>query len=601
MGNNKQIPKRQELEEGFKWDLEAIYSDDQEWEKDFNKGKELMDEIKQLEGRLKASAQGLLKGLKLQDQMSELIGRIYMYARMRKDEDNTNNTYQALTDRARQLSVQVNSVTSYIVPEILTIPIEQLKQFIQEEMGLQIYKQYLDEIIRMKPHVLDAEQEELLAQTGQLSQAANSIFSMLNNADIKFPNIKDENGEEVELTKGRYVQFMESKDHRVRKEAFEALYQTYSSLSNTFAAVLSADVKKNIFYAKARKYPSALEASLFGDNISLNVYQQLIDTIHKNMNLMHRYVKLRKKMLGLDELHMYDLYTPIIKNMEIKVSYEEAQKKVLEAFKPLGEAYIKQVKKGFDTRWIDVYENSGKSSGAYSWGSYSTQPYILLNYQNKVNDMFTLAHELGHSMHSFYSNSNQAYINSHYKIFVAEVASTLNEALLMNHLLKTTTDKKEKMFYLNYYMEQFRTTVYRQTMFAEFEKMIHEKVEAGEALTPEGLNSMYHQLNETYYGSDIIVDPMIDVEWARIPHFYMNFYVFQYATGFSAAISLAKQILEEGEPAVKRYLDFLKSGSSDYPVNLLQKAGVDMNTSEPIQNALDLFNDILEQMEGMLD
>jgi len=601
MAQTKQLPKREEIKQEYKWNLEAIYADDQAWEEDFKKVKDLAEKLKGLEGTLKESAQGLLKGLKLHDEVSELLGKVFVYARMRKDEDNTNNKYQGLTDRAYQLNVFVNSVASYVVPEILTIPSEQLDQFIQQEEGLQLYKQFLDEIIRMKPHVLDAEREQLLAQTGELAQAPNFIYKMLNEADIKFPTIKDENGEEVELTKGRYVHFMESSNRQVRKEAFEALYQTYGSFANTFAATLNANVKKNVFYARARNYPSALEASLYGDNISPKVYQQLIDTIHKNIHLMHRYVNIRKRMLGLDELHMYDLYTPIVKDIKIKVPYEEAQQKVLEALKPLGEAYREQIKAGFQSRWIDVYENRGKSGGAYSWGSYATQPYILLNYQDKVNDMFTLAHELGHSMHSFYSNKHQPYIYFQYKIFVAEVASTLNEALLMDYLLKTTTDDKEKLYYLNYYLEQFRTTVYRQTMFAEFEKMIHEKVEAGEALTSDVLNQLYHQLNETYHGPEMIVDSFIDLEWARIPHFYMNFYVYQYATGFSAAVSLAKQILEEGDSAVQRYLTFLQSGGSDYPVHLLQKAGVDMNTSAPIQSALDVFADILDQMENIME
>ncbi|OEF99194.1 oligoendopeptidase F [Vulcanibacillus modesticaldus] len=601
LDKGKRLPKRDEIDEQYKWDLEAIYPDDQTWENDFNKVKQLADELKGYNGKIKNSATELFNCLKLSDELSIILGKAYVYARMKKDEDNTNSKYQALADRVNSLSIYVNSVSSFIVPEILSIPSEELDRFLQEEDGLKLYKHYLDEIVRMKPHVLPAEQEQLLAQTGEIAQAPDQIFGMLNNADIKFPVIKDENNQEVELTKGRYIQFMESSDRRVRKDAFTALYNTYSSLKNTFAATLNSNVKKNIFYAKVRNYPSALEASLYSDNVSVQVYDQLIDTIHKNMELMHRYVSIRKKMLGLDELHMYDLYTPIVKDTKIKVTYEEAKQRVIEGLKPLGDEYLSELKKGIDSRWIDVYENEGKTSGAYSWGSYGTHPYILMNYQDNVNDMFTLAHELGHSMHSYFSQKNQPYIYSHYKIFVAEVASTLNEALLMDYLLKTTTDKNEKLYYLNYYLEQFRTTVYRQTMFAEFEKMIHEKVEAGEALTAELLNQIYHQLNVTYYGPEIVVDDLIKVEWARIPHFYMNFYVYKYATGFSAAISLAKQILEEGESAVKRYLEFLKSGGVDYPINLLKRAGVDMNTKEPIQSSLDVFKDIMDQIEELID
>lgn len=596
----KNIPKREQIEDRFKWSLEAIYQNNQLWENDFNKVKEFTEEIKSFEGKISKSPSDLLKCLRLQDSLSELFGKVFVYARMRKDEDNTNNTYQALSDRASSLGVFLTSATSFIVPEILSISDKELESFFANEKGLAHYKQFIDEVIRNKPHILSQEQEQLLADAGEITQAPDAIFAMLNNADIKFPIILDENNEEVELTKGRYTKFMESSNRRVRKDAFEAMYNTYASLNNTFAAILNSNVKKNMFYSKVRKYDSSLEASLFEDNIPKAVYTQLIDTVHDNIGLMHRYVRLRKKLLGVDELHMYDLYTPIVKDINIKVSYEEAQAKVLESLKPLGDDYLSNIKKAFDSRWIDVYENEGKTSGAYSWGSYATDPYILLNYQGSINDMFTLTHELGHSMHSYYSNKTQPYTYAQYKIFVAEVASTLNEALLMDFVLQTTEDKKEKLYYLNYYLEQFRTTVYRQTMFAEFEKMIHEKVEAEEALTPDLLNEMYHDLNKFYYGSEIVVDELIDYEWARIPHFYMDFYVYKYATGFSAATSLAKQILDGGEPAVIRYVEFLKSGGSDYPLNLLKKAGVDMNSKEPIQRALDVFSDLLDQMEALI-
>lgn len=599
--SNKGQKKRSELAEADKWDLGAIYATDEDWEKDFKKVKELTEQLKGFEGKLKESGADLLAGLKLIDQISEILGRVFVYAKMKLDEDNTNSIYQALTDRAYSLSVFENSITAFVLPEILAIPAERLANFLQAEPGLKLYQHYLDEILRMKEHILPAEQEQLLAKAGELAQAPDTIFGMLNNADIKFPIIKNEEDEEVELTKGRYIQFMESSNRRVRQEAFNALYNTYKGLKNTYAATLNANVKKNIFFANVRKYPSALEASLFEDNVSAEVYNQLISTIHKNIDLMHRYVAIRKKLLGLTELHMYDLYTPIVKETKIKVTYEKAKQQVLEGLAPLGEEYGALLQKAYTSRWIDVYENEGKTSGAYSWGSYGTSPYILLNYQDNVNDMFTLAHELGHSLHSYYSHENQPYVYSSYKIFVAEVASTLNEALLMDHLLKITTDKNEKLYYLNYYLEQFRTTVYRQAMFAEFEKLIHQQVEKGEALTADLLNKLYRDLNVTYYGEEIVVDELIDYEWARIPHLYMNFYVYKYATGFSAAVSLAKQILTEGEPAVQRYMEFLKSGGSNYPIKLLQKAGVDMNTAEPIQSALEVFREALEQMESLLE
>jgi len=597
----KNIPRREHIENNFKWNLEAIYQNNELWERDFNKVKEFTEEIKRFEGKISESASDLLKCLRLQDSLSELFGKVFVYARMRKDEDNTNNTYQALSDRASSLGVFVTSATSFIVPEIISISEKVLESFFGTENGLAHYRQFLDEVIRNKPHILSQEQEQLLADAGEMAQAPDTIFAMLNNADIKFPIIMDENNEEIELTKGRYTKFMESSNRRVRKDAFEAMYKTYASLNNTFAAILNSNVKKNIFYSKIRKYESALEASLFEDNIPSTVYSQLIGTVHDNIDLMHRYVKLRKRLLGVDELHMYDLYTPIVKDINIKVSYEEAKAKVLESLKPLGNEYLSSIKKAFDSRWIDVYENEGKTSGAYSWGSYATNPYILLNYQGSINDMFTLTHELGHSMHSYYSNKSQPYTYAQYKIFVAEVASTLNEALLMDYVLKNNDDKKVKLYYLNYYLEQFRTTVYRQTMFAEFERMIHEKVEAEEPLTPDLLNEMYHDLNLFYYGSEIVIDELIDYEWARIPHFYMDFYVYKYATGFSAATSLAKQILDEGDSAVDRYIEFLKSGGSDYPLNILKKAGVDMNSKEPIQSALDVFSNLLDQMEALID
>ncbi|MGD9678955.1 MAG: oligoendopeptidase F [Vulcanibacillus sp.] len=601
MGNKqlKKQHKRSEIDDRFKWNLEEIYQNESQWEEDFKKSKILAEQLEKFKGQLNLLDRQLLKALKLQDELSQVFGKVFVYARMKKDEDNTNSKYQALTDRAATLGVYISSITSYIVPEILSISANDIERLL-EDNELKVYKRFIEEIYRLKSHVLSTEQEELLAQVGEIADASENIFGMLNNADIKFPLIVDESGEEVELTKGRYHQFMESSNRRIREDAFNKMYSSYTNLKNTFATTLNSNVKKNIFYAKARKYPSAIEASLFGDKVPLDVYNQLCEAVHENMGLMHRYVKLRKKMLNLDELHMYDLHVPIIKDVTIKITYEEAVDKVLKGLHPLGQEYISNVSEGIKSGWIDVYENEGKTSGAYSWGSYGTNPYILLNYQDKVNDMFTLAHELGHSIHSLYSNRNQPYVDSQYKIFVAEVASTLNEALLMDYLLKTTTDKKEKLYYLNYYLEQFRGTIYRQTMFAEFEKMIHEKVEANEALTPELLNTMYHDLNVTYYGPDIIVDDLIDIEWARVPHFYMNFYVYKYATGFSAAISLSKQILREGEPAVKKYLEFLKSGGSDYPIELLKKAGVDMTTKEPIQNALSVFKEILDEMETLL-
>jgi oligoendopeptidase F len=423
---------------------------------------------------------------------------------------------------------------------------------------------------------------------------------MLNNADMRFPIIKDEEGKEVEVTHGNFVRFMQSKDRNVRKAAFNAMYDTYKKFINTFASTMAGNVKKDIFYVKTRKYNSSLEASLFEDNVSLEVYNNLIETVHSRLDVLHRYVRLKKKLLGLDELHMYDLYVPLIQEYDKKFTYEEAIELVLEGLKPLGDEYINLLKQGFNSRWVDVYENRGKTSGAYSWGTYGTHPYVLLNYQGKLNDVFTIAHEMGHSLHTYYSNATQPYVYAGYKIFVAEVASTCNEALLMDYLLKNSKDEKERLYLLNHFFEEFRGTVYRQVMFAEFEKLIHEMAERGEPLTAEVLNKKYYELNKLYYGDDIVVDEGISYEWARIPHFYRNFYVYKYATGFSAAIAISQMILNEGEKAVERYKEFLKSGSSDYPLNLLKKAGVDLTTPKPVNDALDVFEKLLDEFEKML-
>ena len=489
---------------------------------------------------------------------------------------------------------------SYIQPEILAIPTEELEKLQQSEQGLEHYRLLLEEITRYKPHTLSASEEAIMAQVSELASAPGKIFGMLNNADIKFPMITNEKGEEVELTKGRYTQFMESKDRRVRKEAFEALYATYGKHRNTIAATLASVVKRDVFYARTRKYESALKASLFADNIDQSVYDNLIETVRDHLPLMHRYVALRKKLLGLDELHMYDLYVPMVQEVEMEIPYEQAVSTIKEALQPLGEDYGKVLEEGFTSGWIDVYENEGKTSGAYSWGAYTTHPYVLMNYQDNVNNMFTLAHEMGHALHSYYSNKTQPYTYADYRIFVAEVASTLNEALLMNHMLEKTTDKAERLYLINYYLEQFRGTLFRQTMFAEFEKLIHANSEKEVPLTADSLSEWYRELNVAYHGDEMIVDEQIDLEWARIPHFYNNFYVYKYATGFSAATALSKQILEEGHPAVERYLSFLKSGGSDYPLNLLKKAGVDMTSPQPIKDALAVFKDLLDELEELV-
>ncbi len=600
MTTNNALPKRQDIDSRFKWKLEDIYSDISVWEQDFKRVKELAEQIKGFQGKLAESAQQLLECFKKSDELLSLNDKVFVYARMKRDENNADATYQSLTERASSLATEVYSAISFIIPEMLSIPEDTLLSYVNSNKELSGYMFMIRENLRQKEHILSEREEQILAMSSEISDTAGDVFTMFNNADIKFPYIKNEEGEEVEVTKGRYIAFLESKDRRVRKDAFEAVYSSYKKMRNTLAASLTGNVKKNRFYSLVRKYPSALEASLDNDNISVNVYTTLIETVNKNLPLLDRYLKLRKKVLKLDELHMYDLYVPMVEEFDKKIPYEDAKTIVAEALKPLGEEYVTYLKKGFDSSWIDVYENEGKTSGAYAWGSYKTHPYVLLNYQGKINDVFTLAHEMGHALHSFYTNMTQPYVYSEYKIFVAEVASTVNESLLMRYLLPRASSKQEKAYLLNHYLEEFRGTVFRQVMFAEFEKMIHEKVEQGDALNAQELSDMYYGLNKKYFGETVTVDEDIAMEWSRIPHFYSSFYVYKYATGFSAATAIAEKILTEGKPEVDKYLEFLKSGGSNYPLELLKIAGVDLSTPQPIQDALDVFEKTLDELEELL-
>ncbi|GMQ59507.1 oligoendopeptidase F [Vallitalea sediminicola] len=601
MSKMAKLPKRNEISDDFKWKLEDMISSKEEWEKIFTEIISMTEEIASYSGKLKDSADTLLACLRKRDQLGEKLSRLYVYSNMKLHEDANNSEAQNTAEKANSLMVRVNSSISFIEPEISSIPNDQLDGYMNSSNGLELYKTYMDDLLRKKKHILSMEEELLLARAQELAGTPENTFAMFNNADIKFPTIKDEDGNDVELTKGRYVTFMESKDRRVRKDAFEALYATYSKYKNTLAATYNGNIKKDIFYMQAKKFNSTCEASLFENNIPVAVYDQLIETVHSYLPLMHRYVSIRKKMLNLDELHMYDVYTPIVKDIDVTVTFEEAKSKVLEALAPLGEEYCNLLSKGFNEKWIDVYENEGKRSGAYSWGTYGVHPYVLLNHQDNVNHMFTLAHEMGHSLHTYYSSKTQPYVYAEYPTFLAEVASTVNEALLMEHLLKTTKDKNQRLYLINYFMEQFKGTLYRQAMFAEFEKITHELVEQGEALTADTLSSMYHDINVKYFGDDMIIDSEVDMEWARIPHFYYNYYVFQYSTGYSAAIALSQKILKEGESAVINYKNFLKSGCSEYPIETLKKAGVDMTTAAPIEKALKVFEGLLDEMESIIE
>lgn len=597
----KALPSRSEVRSEDTWRLEDIFPSDESWETEFKEIKAMIPKASEFQGMLGKSATTLLELLSYQDELLMRMGKVYTYAHMRYDQDTTNSHYQGLNDRASNLYTQISSALSYVVPEILSLEEDKVKSFLNEIPALSIYKHAIEEITRTRPHVLSAKEEALLAEVSDVTNSSSNTFGMLNNADLKFPFVKDENGEDVEITHGRYIRFLESGDQRVRKEAFKAVYETYGKYKNTFASTLAGSIKKDNFYARVRKYKSARESALSNNNIPEQVYDNLVNTVNNNLHLLHRYVDLRKKVLGINELHMYDLYTPLVKEVKMEVSYEDAMGYVLNGLAPLGEEYQSILKEAFDNRWVDVHENKGKRSGAYSSGVYGTNPYILMNWQDNVNNLFTLAHEFGHSVHSYYTRKSQPFVYGNYSIFVAEVASTCNENLLNDYLLKNIDDEKKRLFLLNHYLEGFRGTVFRQTMFAEFEHAIHLKVQEGDALTPDLLTSIYYELNKKYFGNEIVIDEEIGLEWSRIPHFYYNYYVYQYATGFSAATALSKQILEEGEPAVERYLEFLKAGSSDYPIEVLKKAGVDMTSAEPIELALKVFEEKLIEMEQLLD
>src|SRR6266536_6583071 len=547
------------------WDLESIYPTNDDWEKSFKKLEQGLPELEALKGTLAQSGQALIKVLQTRDELFEELETLYVYTSMRKDEDTTNSVYLGMFDRAMQLFVRASTVISYIEPEILALPQVTLDTFVQETPGMGLYKQQLDDINRNRPHVRSAEVEAVLAAAGEISEVPDSIFSMIDNADLKLPQIQNEKGEEVQLTKGNYLVYIRDTDRRVRKDAFEGMHGTFLKQRNTIAATLAGQVKGNIFFTRQRGYGSSRERALARYNIPSSVYENLVETVGKHIHLLNRYMKLRKRLLQLDELHMYDLYVPIVKETADEISYAEACDTVVAALAPLGENYSSILQQAFKDRWIDVYETPGKRGGAYSGGGYKTRPFILLNFQNKRDSMYTLAHELGHSMHSNFSRSHQPFQYGDYSIFVAEVASTLNEGLLTEYLLKTTDDPTVRLAILNH-----------------------------------SLGTMYRAMNEKFYGGEAVIDELIEIEWARIPHFYYNFYVYQYATGISAACALVQQMLQEGQPAVDRYLTFLSSGSSDYSIELLKKAGVDMTSPEPVRQALQLFDSHLTQMEELL-
>ena len=593
------IKDRSSIESIYKWNIDEMYNNKEAIDVDIKKVESILKEVKNYKGKLGSSKDSLYKALKLSEDASRIVQNLYVYTHMKQHEDTRINENQGMATKIEMLSTELSMATSYIVPEIISIDDKILNEFL-ESKDLSFYEKYIDDILREKPHTLSEREEEILAATSDISGVAENVYDMLSFADLEFPEIEDEEGNKVKLTHSNFSVFLKSKNQRVRKDAFEALYSVYDKYKNTFASTLYGGIKSEIFYSKMRKHKSALEGSLFNDDVSVDVYNNLILAIDENLDSLNKYVELKKRFLGLEEIHMYDLYVPLTDKFDMKIPYEKAQEIILEALRPLGEEYLNIIKKAFSERWIDVYENEGKQGGAYSWGSYDSHPYILMNYHDDLNSLFTLIHELGHSVHSYYSRTSQEYLYSNYKIFVAEVASTLNELLLINYLLDNSSSREETIYLLNYYLEQFRTTVYRQTMFAEFEKITHEKVEGKEPLTAKEFTDIYYGLNEKYYGKSCNVDRQIGLEWARIPHFYSNFYVYKYATGFSAASALSQQILKEGESAVQRYIAFLKSGGSEYPLVQLKSAGVDMEKKESVDSALSVFSELVDKLEKEL-
>ncbi|MFW5976418.1 MAG: oligoendopeptidase F [Bacillota bacterium] len=593
-----ELPERQDIDDRYKWNLNDMYESLDDWEKNYKEINKLLNEFSKFENNLIDSANNLYNGLELYMKIRQKNSRLFTYAHLIQDQNTRNQGFQELYIRAQNINNEIEDKTSFIKPQIIKLKKDQLNKYFEKKPDLKKYEKFLDDILRREDHFLSRNEEKLLGLSKNLTDSFENIFGMLNNADLTFPLIEDEEDNKVRLTHSRFLKFMENKNRKVRKEAFEGLYKKYDEFKNTFASTLNANIKSDFFVARARKYDSSLRSSLDPDNIPPKVYLNLIKTIKNNLSPLHNYISIRKNILNLDTLHMYDIYVPLV-DKKINISYKEAQNIILEALRPLGNKYIEIIKEAFNSRWIDVYENKGKRSGAYSSGCYEVHPYILLNYNENINSLFTLAYELGHAVHSYLSNREQPFVYSEYKIFLAEIASTLNECLLVNYLINNTVNNIEKKLYINHFLDAFRGTVYRQTKFAEFEKIIHEKVENEVPLTAKRLNEIYYNLTKKYYGKNINVDNEIKYEWARIPHFYYNFYVFQYATGFSAAIAISKKFFDEKKDIKENYLKFLKSGDSDYPLNILRKIGVDMTTPQPIKSALKLFENYLDQFHRL--
>ncbi|WP_435196435.1 oligoendopeptidase F [Natronomonas sp. EA1] len=593
------VPERSDIDEQYTWDLTDLFADDEAWETAFAAVSERLDELQAYEGQVTDDAGTLLELLELREELMRQVANVVAYARMRSDEDTTNQEYQALSARAQSLASDASSAASFIEPELQGVDRETLETFIDEEPALETYEHYFDDVLRMKPHTRSPEVEELLAELSEVTDGASEVYSMLTNADIEFPTVETPDGEEQRITQSNFTTLQQNPDREFRKEVYDAFYGTWGEYRNSISTAYKNSVKADVKLARARNYDTAREASLDSANVPVEVYDNLVDTVRENLDVLHAHADLKREALGVDELEMWDLYAPIAEGESPEVSYEEAKEHVVEAVAPLGEDYQRRVEEGLESRWVDVYESEGKRSGAYSGGTYDSQPYILMNYQDDITSMFTLAHELGHSLHSDLTSDTQPYVYSGYEIFVAEVASTVNEALLTHHLLDTVDDERFRQHVLDNYLERFRSTLFRQTMFADFELQAHERSEEGGALTADVLDEVYGDLKAAYY-APANVDDQIAREWMRIPHFYYGYYVYQYATGISAAVALANGILEEGEPAAERYRNFLRSGSRQYPLDLLRDAGVDMASPEPVESAIETYGEYVTRFSALL-
>lgn len=593
------VPERSEIEQEYTWDLESIYTTDEDWEAAYEAVKKRIPDLKAYEGRTTESGETLYELLSLREDVMRDLSQIAAYARMRRDEDTRDQEYQALTARAQSLASELSSAASFIEPELQDLSREALAELVEQEPALSEYEHYFDDVLRMKPHTRSAEIESLLAELGEVTGASGEIYTMLANADMDFPTVENPEGEAVEITQANFTKLQKNRDRNFRREVYEEFYDAWEEVRNTVGSSYKNSVKADVKLARARSYESAREAAMDGPNIPVEVYDNLLDTVRENLDTLHRHADLKREALGVDELQMWDLYMPVARSESPDIEYDDAAEYVIEAVSPLGEDYQSRVAEGLESRWVDVYENAGKQAGAYSGGTYDTQPFILMNYQEDIPSMYTLAHELGHSLHSQLTSEHQPYVYSGYEIFVAEVASTVNEALLTHHLLETVEDEEFRLHVLNEYLERFRSTLYRQTMFAEFEHRAHEIDEEGGALTPDALDELYGDLKADFY-APAAADDRIACEWMRIPHFYRAYYVYQYSTGISAAVSLSQEILEDGEDAANAYLDFLQAGSTEYPLELLDIAGVDMRSPEPIEDALSVYNEYLDEMETLL-